>query len=614
MTHLYRSCRNWCIGTTILLSSMFFMHSAQAQCDFINDITGITQGIPPTGNAANPLLFTHRYVLVDNQGIIVAVNTTPDFVAVPAGNYQIYAVNFAVAETAAVTLLMTAGQPWSALAAYGDNAVNCLDYSAPYGGTCPIVVCDEVRVCEFDAITQTSSGFIVPNNSQTYCLVCNDVVQALDPTGVFDLNTFPAATGGANCQIYGMNYLTSEGAPVAVGGAWSTAVGNMCAGTACFDFIGMNLDISGVSLASSGGLSTTVDWWDLSDGCAGAGTSTNGGGPFNVPANNWCVPPYDQGVLNARPDDRDDLWAMSMGMISRFACTGALDLTQHTVFYTVQCPISPSVLQVNVTNPGGNITGIQAALYGPVNAACPTITGGTFVDCDDSGTGATSGSPLGDLVLTTNGNPGETYLVIVDTEGRDSFQISSNVILLDVNLSSFKGTKLETDNLLEWSTEKEDGLSHFELEYSLDGINFELLRTHAAAGNSNVPQAYQSLDVNPGAGTKYYRLKLVEADGDFEYSNIVALTRNKSDNLGFVNIYPNPSETGLFNVQISADVVTTMHYEVMDVIGQSIYNGNLDVVPGFNEMSLDLKNFPAATYILSMTIDGHRVNRRIVKD
>lgn len=615
MTYLYKQCRYCCIGTFLLVfASTLLVQPIHAQCDFINDITGITLSSPPSGNAANPTLYTQRYVLVDNQGVIYAVGTTPDFSGLPAGNYDLYAVNFENSETPAVLAVMAAGLPWLGVTTYGDNPSNCLDYTASYGSGCPIVVCDETTICEYDIFTQTTTGFLNLLQTQSYCLVCNDIVEVIDAAGTFDLAAITTATGGANCQVFAINYMTADGLPVNVGDAWSVAFADICNDNACFDFVGMNLDITPLSQTSGSGISTTVDWWDTSDGCGGAQTSTNGGGTFNETVNNICIPSYDQGNIDARPDERDDLYLLSIGESARFACSGNLDLTQAPVFYTVECdPNDPSLLEVSVSNPGGDITGLQAALYGPVNALCPTITGGTFVDCDDSGSGATSGAPLGDLLLTVNGNPGETYIVIVDTEGEDVFTISSTVTLLNTSLQSFHGHKEEVHNRLEWSTAEEEGLDHFILERSTDAINFEAIAQVQAVGHSNSVQGYQYLDENPAAGTKYYRLQMIAEDGSQEQSHIVALTRSDEDRFSYVSVVPNPSIDGHFDVQFEANSDNDMIIEVYDMVGRSIFNQQTSIVSGINTISVELGDLPAATYILSLSVDGYRVNRRIVK-
>lgn len=621
MTRLHKRCQLIGIGIFITLFTVFNFSTSQAQCDFISNITGITQSSPPTGDAANPMLFTHTFVLVDNLGNIYATSNTPDFTGVLAGFYNLYAVNYDNNESAAVGPLLAIGNAWSALKNYGDNSNNCLDYSTAYGSGCPIVVCEELTVCEYETISSPSSGFVTTGHGQTYCIVCAGNVVAVNTLANFDLSAISAVTGGADCQLFAINYELTGGITLGIGDAWSTVSSAVCAAsTNCLDYIGLDLTIEGLSQASTNGVSTTVDWWDTSDGCAGAQEPVNAGAPFSQTVNNWCIPSYNPSGIVARPNapnnplSTDDL-AQLMGaqqLFSRVPCVGTMDLTQNTVFYTVQCdPLLPSTLEVEVTNPGGGITRVEAALYGPVTIPCPTITGGTFVDCDDAGAGSQSGSAIRNLTLTTDAGPGEVYLVIVDTEGKEEFTISTT-ILLATELVSFTGHKAADDNVLEWSTAQEENLKHFELERSNNGVNFEKITNVLAIGNAKTNQDYSYVDKYPGVGTKYYRLKSIHQDGTVSYSHIVTLSRDQKEHFTNINIYPNPTKDNFF-VEFASDVIATIDYEIRDVIGQNAKKGELDVIAGMNKLELSLDNMPSATYIVSFTVEGQQLQRRIVK-
>lgn len=612
-SYITKHCQLFSIGTLFLLCGLF-SQPATAQCDFINNITGIVQGTPPTGNAANPLLYTHVYVLVDNHGNIFATSPTPDFLAVPAGFYNLYAVNYDNNESAAVAPLLVVGQPWFNVEVYGNDDVNnCLDYSLPYGSGCPIVVCEEMTICEIDTLNTLALNYNTTGHTQTYCLVCNDLVVAMETNGIFPLQDYSAAVAGANCQLFGLNFNTNDGNPLSVGGTWTTTTDAECS-NACIDFVGMNLNITPITQPSGNGISTTVDWWNTS-GCIGAQSATNGGGTFSEIVNNICVPSYNPGPINARPNAiGDDLqqYAAARSVYGRFPCSGGMDLTQQPIFYTVECaPTGPSILNVLVSGAGAGITGVQAALYGPVNAACPTFTGGSFVDCNDVGTNATSGLPLGDLTLTTTGNPGEVYLVIVDTEGADLFTISSSIILLNTKLVSFSGVKNDVDNLLTWEVQDEKQVDRYVLERSTNGIDFAVLSETVALNNGNSLTNYSYTDVLPGIGSRYYRLKSLTQDGSFEYSNTVVLSRG-DDNLGGVAIYPNPTK-GTFFVEFDADAEAELTYEIQDIVGQTIKEGTLRTVLGLNKIELDLEDIPTATYVVALTMNDQRIQRKLIK-
>lgn len=612
-SYITKHCQLFGMGTLFLLCGLF-SQPATAQCDFINNITGIVQGTLPVGDAADPLLYTQVYVLVDNQGNVFATNPTLNFLAVPAGFYNLYAVNYDNAEVATVLPLLAIGQPWFNLEVYGNDDVNnCLDYTLPYGSGCPIVVCNEMTICEVDTLNTLALNFNAIDHSQTYCLVCNDIVVDMGVTGLFPLQDYTAAAAGANCQLFGLNFNIYDGNPITIGANWSTTTDAECA-NACIDFVGMSLDITPITQSSGNGVSTTVDWWSTS-GCIGAQNSTNAGGTFSEVVNNICVPSYNPSPINARPiGGGDDLqqYAAARSSYGRFSCSGGMDLTQQPIFYTVECsPIGPSILNVLVSNAGAGITGVQAALYGPVNTPCPTFTGGSFVDCNDVGSNASSGAPLGDLTLTTTGNPGEVYLVIVDTEGADQFTVSSEVILLNTKLIAFDGAKEGESNLLTWEVEEEKQVDRYVLERSSNGVDFTTLSEKTALNNGNPTMFYNYRDLLPGRGAKYYRLKSLAMDGSFEYSNVVVLSRG-DDNLGGVAIYPNPTK-GTFYIEFDADIATQLTYKIQDIVGQTVKEGVLKTDLGLNKIELDLEDFPTATYVVALTLNGQRVQRKLIK-
>jgi hypothetical protein len=614
-SYIKMRCRLFGIGTLLILCGIFSQPTF-AQCDFINDITGITLGTLPVGDAADPLIYTQTYVLVDNQGNVFATSPTADFLAVSAGFYNLYAINYINTEVAGVAPLITIGQPWYAIEAYGnDDATNCFDYTLPYGTGCPIVVCDEITICEIDTLNNPAFNFNATDHEQNYCLVCNDNVEAIDGGATFPLQDYPAVVAGANCQLFGINYDAVGGNPLSVGDSW-TAVTDLLCTNSCLDFIGMNLDITPISQPSGNGISTTADWWSAP--CLGAQDPVNGGNDFLEVVNNWCVPSYNPGPISARPttggSGMDELQLLMGGreVFSRVPCVGTMDLTQNTIFYTVECAAGgPSQLDVLVSNPGGNITMIEAALYGPVNMPCPGFSGGTFVDCDDAGAGSQSGVPIGNLNLTTNGNPGEVYIVIVDTEGTEQFTISSLSIILSSKLVRFEGKKEEDSNLLEWQVQEETDVDHYELQRSVDAINFASITQATALSNGALINNYSYVDELPGVGSKYYRLKTAKTDGSFEYSNVVVLSRG-DDNMGGLAVYPNPTE-GTFYVEFASNVKTEIGYNVQDIIGQSVIKGTADVELGLNKLALSLESFPGATYIVSLTMNGQRVQRKLIK-
>ncbi|OJV19698.1 MAG: hypothetical protein BGO21_21795 [Dyadobacter sp. 50-39] len=101
-------------------------------------------------------------------------------------------------------------------------------------------------------------------------------------------------------------------------------------------------------------------------------------------------------------------------------------------------------------------------------------------------------------------------------------------ITLPVTLARFKGSLLDNAVSLSWTTSEEAGSSHFDIERSGDAKEFVQLGRVQAKGNSTATQQYKYLDSKPLAGNNYYRLRMVDADGQFEYSRMIAIDNGAS--------------------------------------------------------------------------------------
>lgn len=75
-------------------------------------------------------------------------------------------------------------------------------------------------------------------------------------------------------------------------------------------------------------------------------------------------------------------------------------------------------------------------------------------------------------------------------------------------------------NTLQWATSFEANVHYFEVQRSHDGVRWSALGTRPAAGNSTQPTRYHFADGQPLAGTVYYRLKQVDLDGKFSFSEV----------------------------------------------------------------------------------------------
>ncbi len=116
--------------------------------------------------------------------------------------------------------------------------------------------------------------------------------------------------------------------------------------------------------------------------------------------------------------------------------------------------------------------------------------------------------------------------------------------ILPVKLISFKTKRKGKAHLLIWETASEQNNAGFEVEMSIDGVNFNKLgfvKSKAANGNSNAPNMYDFINENPSANVLYYRLRQTDKDGNGVYSKMVKIENENVGQVHTIFIYPNPA-------------------------------------------------------------------------
>lgn len=184
-------------------------------------------------------------------------------------------------------------------------------------------------------------------------------------------------------------------------------------------------------------------------------------------------------------------------------------------------------------------------------------------------------------------------------------------IVLPVKLVEFKGTSYKNYNLIEWSTSTEINNDYFVLERSNDGQSFEDVDIIQGGGNSNVLLNYSYQHKFPHE-LEYYRLKQVDFDGQFEYSNIIAVRSKTELN---VSIYPNPSKNNLFiGLSESTEGIYTVIYT--SVLG-SVNKEQINITKGTNTYQVNkFINLSPGIYFVQILDENNELikTQKIVKE
>lgn len=185
--------------------------------------------------------------------------------------------------------------------------------------------------------------------------------------------------------------------------------------------------------------------------------------------------------------------------------------------------LPPPATTQTAHGPGGG--GGGGTIYTNQPAASINVSGGAAGFTQQYGGAMTNFA----AVAGTSGVTGPSSLI----PGLDSC-----IVVLPVKLSSFTGEALNCDAMLSWKTSEEINFSSFDIEYSTNGKTYFPVGT-VAGKNSNTGNIY-SFNYTPQAGTGYYRLKMIDQDNRFEYSNIITVRTQCKLNPA-ITLHPNPT-------------------------------------------------------------------------
>jgi hypothetical protein len=174
-----------------------------------------------------------------------------------------------------------------------------------------------------------------------------------------------------------------------------------------------------------------------------------------------------------------------------------------------------------------------------------------------------------------------------------------------LNLVSFSGEIINSTSQLQWHTADESSTNRFEIERSVDALNFTPLSEIIAAGSGN--NNYRFTDEQPLRGKNYYRLKIIRDDGSFIYSNIILLQMvNKSGHT--VVIFPNPVGKQLTIQYDNAGNDAILN--IFNLCGQKVMAINAN---GQNQKTIDVSNLAGGTYMLEVNSSTEKMISKFVK-
>jgi hypothetical protein len=225
---------------------------------------------------------------------------------------------------------------------------------------------------------------------------------------------------------------------------------------------------------------------------------------------------------------------------------------------------------------------------------------GDDADLDVVNEGATDPARLFPItpVYYQNGRD-ENWMVQFEVYNFSEFTLyfTGNSANLPLQLIDFTGVNNQGRNRLQWKTAQETNTSHFNLERSNDGNNFTPIARVNASGNSNTERLYTYDDKQPLDGDNFYRLKMVDLDGQFTISKTILVRAIKTPGL---KLSPNPVNDRLY-VTIPGNI-KARSIRIFDAAGRMLYQ---QIVNGTQPVSVPTSQLRNGWYLLELqTTDG----------
>lgn len=198
---------------------------------------------------------------------------------------------------------------------------------------------------------------------------------------------------------------------------------------------------------------------------------------------------------------------------------------------------------------------------------------------------------------------GSNSQFLITNPARNSF---TTTVVLPVSLIEFNGMVVSEAIRLNWVTSTEQNSSSFEIERSKDAVNFSKISRTQAAGNSLTLKNYQHIDSKPLAGMNYYRLKMIDIENQFSYSNVLGI-RNAGSSL--VKKLVNPFRDRI-NLELNMiSVPGNSSWLLYDAAGKLLFKRKItsNII---NEMVHGLVN---GMYILEISIGDKKETLSLIK-
>jgi len=177
--------------------------------------------------------------------------------------------------------------------------------------------------------------------------------------------------------------------------------------------------------------------------------------------------------------------------------------------------------------------------------------------------------------------------------------------VLAIKINYFNASKGNGFNTLNWQAACSSSQAIFELERSVDGVNFISINSITAT-QARCASPFSYNDNTAPAGTVFYRIRIIDVDGKASYSAIVKLSSQVKD-IELSGIAPNPV-MNIAQVKVNTTKKDAVNLLVIAADGKVVSKTSVQLQAGSSIISVDIANLPSGVYMLKGIFSDGQTN------
>ncbi len=186
-------------------------------------------------------------------------------------------------------------------------------------------------------------------------------------------------------------------------------------------------------------------------------------------------------------------------------------------------------------------------------------------------------------------------------------------VVLPLIINQFNGNYADGLIQLGWNTYSEINIDHFDVERSTDGINFrQISRVATVSGQLNSNINYKYLDITAQRGTNYYRLAMVDNNGNYTYSKSIMVNVDVKG-ISVMIVYPNPFSRRV-QIRVNSDKAEKVAINIIDSNGALMSTQEAQTHVGDNNIAISkVDALPGGIYYIEVVSSTRSLKTKVMK-